>query len=92
MPQYTANVNKSVQAAAEYLENEIVSSSMSTELLDKYSLDAENGKSCVIMVFEKYYMRNSSRISLTISIDDLNQYNACMRYCIGWRRRRIVSI
>jgi hypothetical protein len=71
MPQYETNVRKSVAEAADYLEQQIRESSLSAELLERYSLFGDGGKSCTIMIFEKYYMRNSSRISLTISIDDL---------------------
>ena len=71
MPQYETIVRGSVKDAADHLENEVPQSAFSAELLERYSLDATDGKSCVVMVFEKYYMRNSSRISLTVSVDDL---------------------
>lgn len=71
MPQYEASVRGSVQDAVYYLENEIVNSSASSKLVKKYMLYAPDGKTCAIMIFEKYYMRNESRISLTISVDDL---------------------
>jgi len=72
MPQYEATVRGSVQDAADYLQKEITSSSASSELAEKYSLFSPDGKCCTVMIFEKYYMRNESRISLTITIDDLS--------------------
>jgi hypothetical protein len=71
MPEYEANVRGGVQDAADYLVNEITASSASSELVEKYSLFSPDGKCCTVLIFEKYYMRNESRISLTITIDDL---------------------
>jgi hypothetical protein len=63
-------VNASVQNAADTVAKYVEASAMSAELKDRHDMTG-NGCSAVTMVFEKYFMRNSSRASLTVAIDDL---------------------
>lgn len=63
-------VRISTAQAAQTVEDEILRGSLSAKLVDRYAV-SDGGKSLVVMVFEKYYMRNSSRASLTVTIDDL---------------------
>jgi hypothetical protein len=52
---------------ADYIQNEIVASAMSCELVDSILREFQ-GVTIQLLVFEKYYMRNSSRASLTVSV------------------------
>lgn len=63
-------VNASVQSAADTVEEYVSHSAMSAELIDRHDMSG-NGCCAVTLVFEKYFMRNSSRASLTVSIDNL---------------------
>jgi hypothetical protein len=63
-------VNISVSHAAEMVREGIERGSMSGEMIDSYSVRSEH--ELVVMVFEKYYMRNSSRASLTVTLDNIS--------------------
>lgn len=64
-------VSASVQSCAETVEKYIVNSAISAELIDRHDISA-CGFHAVTLVFEKYFMRNSSRASLTVTIDDFS--------------------
>ena len=49
------------------LADHVQRSAMSCELIDSVRHEFQ-GTSCHLLVFDKYYMRNSSRASLTISV------------------------
>ena len=61
----------SVDTAAHEVYETIVEGSLSGECVENYTLPSVNGK-CVVMVFEKHFMRNSSRASLTVTVDNLS--------------------
>jgi len=63
-------VNLSVSHAAGMVKDGIEQGSMSGEMIDSYSVRGE--QELVVMVFEKYYMRNSSRASLTVTLDNIS--------------------
>lgn len=56
--------------ATNIIINEIVNGSLSGKLVDKYILN-ENCLECVVLVFEKYFMRNSGRAGLTVIISNI---------------------
>lgn len=59
--------NGNASEIAQMLTNEIQNSAMSCELVDSNSR-VIGDISYYLMVFDKYYMRNSSRASLTVSV------------------------
>lgn len=63
------NVSLSVDETARIVKEGIESGSASGELIDAYTVS--HTFDLVVMVFEKYYIRNSSRASLTVSIDNI---------------------
>lgn len=60
------------ERTAEVITDQIVNGSVSGELIDRYSAVNENDHTLIVLVFEKYYMRNSSRASLTVTIENLD--------------------
>jgi hypothetical protein len=61
------NGTGSAAEIAGILADEIRNSAYSCELIDR--IDREFGEtSCHLLVFDKYYMRNESRASLTVSV------------------------
>lgn len=45
--------------------------SISASCLDDYTIHAEGGGVCRLIVFEKYYARAGNRLTLSVQIDDL---------------------
>lgn len=67
------DVNLSVREAKQVLEENIQSAGLSVECIDAVYQCAANEEGSVYMaVFDKYYMRNSSRASLTVLITDVS--------------------
>lgn len=66
-------VSLSVDAAAQRVCDYIVGHAISAELIDDYDVRCQTGQ-VRVLVFEKYFMRNSSRASLTVTIDDQTGY------------------
>ncbi|MCH4888141.1 hypothetical protein EZV73_11190 [Acidaminobacter sp. JC074] len=71
MDRLNFRVKLSPDQAANELESYIVSKSVSTELIDRYEQNSSEHM-VIVLVFEKYYMRNSSRASLTVTIENLS--------------------
>jgi hypothetical protein len=64
------SVSLSVDATVDRLISGIQGGNISAELIDQYR--SSNGReNVVVLVFEKYYMRNSSRASLTVTVEDI---------------------
>ena len=59
--------------AAGVVSTQIENGSFSGELIDRYENSNED-VTLIVLVFEKYYMRNSSRASLTVTIENANTY------------------
>lgn len=57
--------------AENLITNQVVNGSVSGELIDRYESNHIEGKKVIVLVFEKYFMRNSSRASLTVTIENL---------------------
>lgn len=60
------------EQAADLLERGVCNSGMSVECVDRYMSGADDGHVAIVLVFEKYFMRNSSRASLTVTVDNLS--------------------
>lgn len=66
------NVSISPQEAANLVVTQVVNGSVSGELIDRHESRNAEGSEMIVLIFEKYYMRNSSRASLTVSLDNLS--------------------
>ncbi len=67
------NVSLSPHQAADIVTSAVTQGSLSAELVDSYTADG-NGVTCVTLVFDKYFMRNSSRASLSVTIENLKGF------------------
>jgi hypothetical protein len=50
----------------------IVDGSITGELINRYVLNADGGRKCVILVFEKHFWRAGNRLMLTVTVDNLS--------------------
>lgn len=66
------SVNLFPKDAAKLVCDYVIDKSMSSELIDNYTVYDCNGVSCIVLVFERYYWRAGNRLTLTIVIDNLN--------------------
>lgn len=57
--------------AADYLRQYVENSGITSECVADYRNQTPDGHATVFMVFEKYMMRNSSRTSLSVMIENL---------------------
>ena len=67
--------------AASIVEKHVASSGISAELIDRYTSVSPDGRQIAVLVFEKYFMRNSSRASLTVTFEDLR--GECSVHAVG---------
>ena len=67
MAKYERQLKAKASSLASYLDDGIRSSGMSVELVDSSSVRLGN-VTVRLYVYDKYYMRNSSRASLTVEI------------------------
>ncbi|OQB20351.1 MAG: hypothetical protein BWY11_02491 [Firmicutes bacterium ADurb.Bin182] len=67
MAKFTKTVFKGADETAAYLSSEIESSALSCTLVEE-SRQVIGDVTVIVRVFEKYYMRNSSRASLTLVV------------------------
>ena len=68
------NVKISPSEAARVIEQHITKSGFTPEKTGSYGNRSPEGREAIMLVFEKYFMRNSSRASLSVMIDDLKGY------------------
>jgi hypothetical protein len=71
METYTFKVKISVALAVEAIQKGIQDGALTAELIDEYKNYALDGKQLAVLVFDKYFMRNGSRASLTVTIHNL---------------------
>lgn len=64
-------VSVTPREAAQRIEREVVSGSITGECIDRYTLTAPEGRVCLVDVYEKHYWRAGNRLTLTVTIDDL---------------------
>ena len=67
----TFTVDLTFEEAKNTIKEFVLHEGASTECVAEYEQEAQDGKKAVFLVFEKYYMRNSSRASLSIIIENL---------------------
>lgn len=59
------------EAAAERICAAIEGGTVTGELIDRYSI-GEGGRICIVLVFEKYTSRTGGRLTLTVTLDNLD--------------------
>lgn len=64
-------VNLDPEQAAEIINQEIIDGSITGELIDSHIVHGENGKLCIVSVYEKHYYRAGNRLTLTVIIDNM---------------------
>lgn len=70
----TRYVSLSIPDCMKVLHKAIVDGSVTGELVDHYELtDAAGTLHCGIAVYEKYYYRVNNRLTVTITVDDLEE-------------------
>ncbi len=67
--------------AADIVRAEVARSGLSVECVSDYMAESPDGHVVVTLVFEKYFMRNSSRVSLTVTLHNL--YGLTTVYATG---------
>ncbi len=67
------NLSIIVPHAADLVKEAFTASGITAELVDFYESTSENA-GVMVMTFEKFFYRNSSRASLTVAIDNLRGY------------------
>lgn len=65
-------VNLSPRETANIIEEYVLNSGMSTKCVGTYSNASPDGRAIIMLVFEKYFMRNSSRASLSVIIENIS--------------------
>jgi hypothetical protein len=64
-------VNLTPREAADIVYAQVINSGVTPECLGSYSSATEDGHEVILLVFEKYFMRTSSRAALTVMFEDL---------------------
>ncbi len=64
-------LNCTPEIASHDVYDAVVNGSISGECIEQYNLGSGEHR-CIVMVFEKYFWRNSSRASLTVTFDTLS--------------------
>ena len=64
-------VSLDVQSTAQAISNAVVGGSITGECIDSYGKQLPDGKGFVVLVFEKHYCRMGNRLTLTVTIDNL---------------------
>lgn len=67
----TIKVSITIDEAADLIYEQVVNTSVTGELIDKYEIKSSNNKKCLLMVFDKHYYRAGNRLTLTVMIDNL---------------------
>ncbi len=58
--------------AAKIIEHAILTSGISVEKIGAHHSTSPDGKAAILLVYDKYYMRNSSRASLSVLIENID--------------------
>ena len=64
-------VSLDVQNTVRVVTDAVVGGSITGECIDHYGVAAPGGGGFVVLVFEKHYYRAGNRLTLTVTIDDL---------------------
>ena len=64
-------VRVSPQEAVDLVDKEIVNGSITGEKIDEHICTTENGREFRVVVYEKHYYRADNRLTLTLTVDNL---------------------
>ena len=64
-------VSLSPGEAASIIESAVLNSGASVEQIGSHHSTSPDGKAAILLVYDKYYMRNSSRASLSVLIENV---------------------
>ena len=70
----TWKVSLPLEQATYLIHDTLVKGSVTGELIDWYNIAVPGGAQCVVMVFEKHYIRVSNRLTLTATVDNVEGY------------------
>lgn len=68
----TLTVSLTPSQAAQLVRQRVEASGSSVELVGEYVNRSPDGREVILLVFEKYYLRNSGRASLSVVLESLN--------------------
>lgn len=68
----TFTVSCALEECAERICRAVVDGSVTGECIDRYRAGGPDGRSCLVLVFEKHYYRAGNRLTLTALLDDLS--------------------
>ena len=68
----TMTVSLTPSQAAQLVKQQVTASGTTAECVGEYVNRSADGREVIMLVFEKYYMRNSSRASLSVVLESLN--------------------
>jgi len=68
----TLTVSLTPSQAAHLVRQQVEASGTTVECVGDYVNRSPDGREVIMLVFEKYYMRNSSRASLSVVLESLN--------------------
>lgn len=71
MESNTSYITLPIGEAARIISSTVVKESRSGAMSDCHELRAGGELRGIVMVFEKYFLRSSSRLSMTVTLDDL---------------------
>ncbi len=64
-------VNLSLEETSDLIYNEIVSGSITGDLINIHNIETNDGHTFEVAVYEKHYYRAGNRLTLTIVLDDM---------------------
>lgn len=67
-------VRLSPEEAVNAVDNEIISGSITGEKIDEHICSMGNGREVRVAVYEKHYYRAGNRLTLTMTVDNINGY------------------
>lgn len=70
----TMSVSLTPSEAAQVVRQQVMASGSSVEFVGDYVSRSVDGREVIVLIFDKYFMRNSSRASLSVVLENLDQY------------------
>ena len=64
-------VSLSPREADDLIYRAVTEGSITGEAIDRYALEARDGAVCLVSVYEKHYWRAGNRLTLTVTVDNL---------------------
>lgn len=70
----TLKISLDIDNTVELISDRIINGSFTGELIDRYEINSRDLKKCVVLVFDKHYYRAGNRLTLTVVIDNLENF------------------